>query len=119
MLGNFRQSLCDSGTSREEKSSKGVEAETGLIPVKQSRDWINTIVLNVAEIRNLHGNLLSSPRPDETMKAELDVRTDTIKQLAKRWRGQGIEQAGECRAVVGILGEGGITAAEGYLPHPA
>ncbi|KAG8258051.1 hypothetical protein J6590_036790 [Homalodisca vitripennis] len=28
----------------------------------------------------------------------------------------GIEQAGECRAVVGILGEGGITAAEGYLP---
>ncbi|XP_046681075.1 syntaxin-like isoform X1 [Homalodisca vitripennis] len=52
--------------------------------VKQSRDWINTIVLNVAEIRNLHGNLLSSPRPDETMKAELDVRTDTIKQLAKR-----------------------------------
>ncbi|KAG8288779.1 hypothetical protein J6590_010889 [Homalodisca vitripennis] len=39
--------------------------------------------------------------------------------MAYKVRGQGIEQAGECRAVVGILGEGGITAAEGYLPHPA
>ncbi|KAG8262634.1 hypothetical protein J6590_050128 [Homalodisca vitripennis] len=36
-----------------------------------------------------------------------------------QWPGQGIEQAGECRAVVGILREGCITAAEGYLPHPA
>ncbi|KAG8283922.1 hypothetical protein J6590_003613 [Homalodisca vitripennis] len=33
--------------------------------------------------------------------------------------GQGIERAGECRAVVVVLGEGGITATEGYLPHPA
>jgi len=52
--------------------------------VKQSREWIASIRQNVAEIRTLHGNLLSSPRPDENMKAELDVRQDTIKQLAKK-----------------------------------
>ncbi|KAG8293553.1 hypothetical protein J6590_016513 [Homalodisca vitripennis] len=36
-------------------------------------------------------------------------------RLAAKWQwpGQRIEQAGECRAVVGILGEGGITAVEG------
>ncbi|KAG8295289.1 hypothetical protein J6590_083122 [Homalodisca vitripennis] len=34
-----------------------------------------------------------------------------------QWSGQGIQQAGECRVVVGILGEGGITVAQ-YLPHP-
>ncbi|KAG8304763.1 hypothetical protein J6590_086494 [Homalodisca vitripennis] len=33
--------------------------------------------------------------------------------------GQGIDQAGKHLVVVGILGEGGITAVEGYLPHPA
>ncbi|KAG8262070.1 hypothetical protein J6590_061122 [Homalodisca vitripennis] len=43
-----------------------------------------------------------------------------VRLVAKwQWTGQGIEQAGECRAVVGILEEGGTTAAEGYLPHPA
>ncbi|KAG8256533.1 hypothetical protein J6590_066343 [Homalodisca vitripennis] len=34
-----------------------------------------------------------------------------------QWPGQGIERAGECRAVVGILGVGGITATEGHLLH--
>ncbi|KAG8284016.1 hypothetical protein J6590_003708 [Homalodisca vitripennis] len=44
-----------------------------------------------------------------------------VLMLAAKWQwpGQGIEQAGECRIVVGIMGEGDITAAEGYLPHPA
>ncbi|KAG8286827.1 hypothetical protein J6590_051818 [Homalodisca vitripennis] len=32
-----------------------------------------------------------------------------------QWSGHGREQAGDCRAVMVILGE----AAEGYLPHPA
>ncbi|KAG8316474.1 hypothetical protein J6590_049598 [Homalodisca vitripennis] len=39
--------------------------------------------------------------------------------VKRQWSGQGIERAGDCRAVVGILGEGGITAAESYLPQPA
>ncbi|KAG8333325.1 hypothetical protein J6590_000457 [Homalodisca vitripennis] len=41
-------------------------------------------------------------------------------RLAARWQwpGQEIEQAAECRAVVGILGESGITAAEGYNSIP-
>uniref|UniRef100_A0A1B6C5A0 t-SNARE coiled-coil homology domain-containing protein n=2 Tax=Clastoptera arizonana TaxID=38151 RepID=A0A1B6C5A0_9HEMI len=51
--------------------------------VEQLREWIKTIREHVAEIRILHGGLLSSPRPDETMKSELEVRSDTIKQLAK------------------------------------
>ncbi|KAG8299370.1 hypothetical protein J6590_102796, partial [Homalodisca vitripennis] len=43
-----------------------------------------------------------------------------VKVAAKwQWPVQGIERTGECRAVVGIQGEGGITAADGYLPHPA
>ncbi|KAG8265193.1 hypothetical protein J6590_066978 [Homalodisca vitripennis] len=43
-----------------------------------------------------------------------------VRLVAKwQWPGQGIERAGECREVVGIIGEDGITAAEGYLPQPA
>ncbi|KAG8312819.1 hypothetical protein J6590_016003 [Homalodisca vitripennis] len=50
-----------------------------------------------------------------------NVAIDVSREIAFwcEWPGQGIEQAGECRAVVGILEEGGITEAEWYLPHPA
>ncbi|KAG8307354.1 hypothetical protein J6590_025004 [Homalodisca vitripennis] len=54
---------------------------------------------------------------DETYPRSLSF---SVKLAVKwQWLGQGIEQAGDCRAVVGILREDGITPVEGYLPHPA
>ncbi|XP_075220834.1 syntaxin-like isoform X2 [Lycorma delicatula] len=52
--------------------------------VEQVRSWINDINEHITEMRLIHNNILSSPRPDEQMKQRLDSRTETVKQIAKK-----------------------------------
>ncbi|XP_026686717.1 syntaxin-1A-like [Diaphorina citri] len=52
--------------------------------VEDSRALIANIQEHVKAMRNLHSDLLSSPRQDENMKLELDARTETVKKIAKK-----------------------------------
>ncbi|BES95694.1 SYNtaxin [Nesidiocoris tenuis] len=52
--------------------------------VEQIRAWISDINEHIANIKVLHSALLSSPRPDENMKADLDSRNTQVKNLGKK-----------------------------------
>lgn len=52
--------------------------------VETTRGWIDEIKEHIGIIRALHSNLLSSPRPDQEMKQELDSRTTMVKNLGKK-----------------------------------
>lgn len=52
--------------------------------VELSRLWIENMKEHIQLIKTLHSNLLSSPREDEHIKLELDARTETVKQIAKK-----------------------------------
>lgn len=52
--------------------------------ISQTRTWIDEITENVSVIKSLHSTLLSSPRPDEGTKTELEGRTNQVKALSKK-----------------------------------
>ncbi|XP_066908735.1 syntaxin-1A isoform X1 [Halyomorpha halys] len=52
--------------------------------VQMSRGWIEEIEKNVKEIKSIHSLLLSSPRPEERLKNELDERTYEVKTISQK-----------------------------------
>ncbi|CAH1404565.1 unnamed protein product [Nezara viridula] len=52
--------------------------------VQMSRGWIEEIDKNVKEIKSTHSLLLSSPRPEERLKNELDERTYEVKTISQK-----------------------------------
>ncbi|XP_014244130.1 syntaxin-1A-like [Cimex lectularius] len=52
--------------------------------MEQTRGWIDEINDHITIIKTLHSSLLSSPRPDEGIKQEIESRTAQVKQLGKK-----------------------------------
>ncbi|KAI5719311.1 hypothetical protein M8J76_008412 [Diaphorina citri] len=73
---------------KDEDPDYETESQYGIsniaMEVEDSRALIANIQEHVKAMRNLHSDLLSSPRQDENMKLELDARTETVKKIAKK-----------------------------------